>query len=62
MEDREYDNTLRLSDEEDRARKPPQQYSTNVAMDDLIVLRILVCVLDCPVKLVYETVSEAVKL
>jgi hypothetical protein len=62
VEDCENHDPLLFCDEKDCVRKPPKQYSADLAVHGLIVLRIPMCLLDRLVKLSYETAPEAVEL
>ncbi|HSN55370.1 MAG TPA: hypothetical protein VLT32_11890 [Candidatus Sulfomarinibacteraceae bacterium] len=62
MENREHDNACLLRDEEDREWKTPEQHATDLTVDNLVVLGILVRLPHCVVELRHKPLPESLEL
>jgi hypothetical protein len=62
MENREHDNACLLRDEEDRVRKTAEQNATDLTVDSLLVLGILVRLPHCAVELRHKPLPESLEL
>jgi len=62
MKNREHDDTLRLSWEEHGVRNATESHTTNLTMNDLVMLGILVGFPDCVVKLRHKPLPEPLEL
>ena len=62
MEDGENYHSLRFLDKEHGIRKAPKQDPSDFSMDDLIVQRVLVCLLNCVIEFDHESPTKSSKL
>jgi len=62
VEDGKNDYSLRLLDKENGVREAPKQDSPDFSMDDLIVQRVLVCLLNCVIDLDHEMPTKSSEL